>query len=87
METKRKTNYILPINLQLTSEVTYLLWFEAMSGLKVNLQKSELIVVGKVGNANQLANLMGCNFGKLPSTYLGLPLGAKYKSKAAEDKI
>ena len=31
------------------------MWFEAMSGLRVNLEKEELIQVGKVENVNVLA--------------------------------
>ncbi|RVW47335.1 putative ribonuclease H protein [Vitis vinifera] len=43
-----------------------LMWFEAISGLRVNLEK---------------------RWGKLPSTYLGMPLGAPFKSVAAWDGI
>ena len=32
-----------------------LMWFEAMSGLKINLDKSELIPVGSVENVEELA--------------------------------
>ena len=31
-----------------------LMWFEAMSGLKVNLDKSEIIAVGRVENVEEL---------------------------------
>ena len=57
-----------------------LFWFEASSGLKINLDKSELIPIGKVDNVRALAAELGCRSGSLPSTYLGLPLGASYKS-------
>jgi hypothetical protein len=42
------------------------LCFEAASGLRINLEKSEIVPIGGVED--------------LPMTYLGLPLGASYKS-------
>ena len=59
-----------------------LLLFEAMSGLRVNLSKSALIPVGEVPNVQDLARFFGCGVEFLPSSYLGLPLGASYKSIA-----
>uniref|UniRef100_A0A2N9FPT0 Reverse transcriptase domain-containing protein n=1 Tax=Fagus sylvatica TaxID=28930 RepID=A0A2N9FPT0_FAGSY len=56
-------------------------WFEAVSGLKVNLAKSEMVPVGVVSNLRSLVELMGCNILSLPMTYLGLPLGANFNSK------
>jgi hypothetical protein len=56
-----------------------LLCFEAVSGLKVNLGKSELVAVGEVGNIGTLAEYLGCRVAGLPMKYLGLPLGAAYK--------
>ena len=56
-------------------------WFEAVSGLKVNLAKSEMVPVGVVPNLGSLVELMGCNIRSLPITYLGLPLGANFNSK------
>ena len=64
-----------------------LLWFEASSGLKINLNKSELIPVGAVENMDTLAAELGCRAGHLPTTYLGLPLGAAHKSVAIWDNI
>ena len=52
------------------------MWFEAISGLKINLAKSELISVGRVLNVEELASKVGCKVGVLPTTNLGLPLGA-----------
>lgn len=49
--------------------------------MNVNLQKSEIILVGEIDNQDDLAKLMGCKKGALPSIYLGLPLGAKFKVK------
>ena len=56
------------------------MWFEAISRLKVNLEKSELILVGDVSNLKELAGIFGCKVGALPTTYFGLPLGAPHKS-------
>ncbi|RVW26739.1 LINE-1 retrotransposable element ORF2 protein [Vitis vinifera] len=57
----------------------FLMWFEAMSRLKVNLDKSEIIAVGKAENVEELALEFGCKVSKLSSSYLGLPLGAHFK--------
>ena len=67
---------------QLTFLCWLLMWFEALSGLMMNLEKSELIPVGKVTNVDSLANELSCKVGSLPTTYLGLPLGAHCKSVA-----
>ena len=52
------------------------MWFEAISGLRINLDKSEIFPVGRVENMEALAFEFGCKVGRLPTTYLGLPLGA-----------
>ncbi|XP_062164997.1 uncharacterized protein LOC133871585 [Alnus glutinosa] len=56
-----------------------LLCFEAVWGLKINLSKSEIVLVGDVGDVEELASILGCGVASLPIKYLGLPLGAKYK--------
>ena len=61
--------------------------FEAMSGLRVNLAKSVIIPIGEVPNVNALAHFFGCRVDYLPSTYLGLPLGASYKRKVVWDPV
>ena len=61
------------------------MWFKVIYGLKINLDKSELILVGKVSNKEDLAMVVGCKVGSLPSTYLGLPLDASFKSVQAWD--
>jgi hypothetical protein len=55
------------------------LCFEDISGLKVNLQKSELVAVGEVLHIEELANILYCNISSLHLRYLGLPLGAPFK--------
>jgi hypothetical protein len=45
-----------------------------VSGLKMNLAKLELVLVGSVDNVAGLAWILGCGVGSLPLNYLGLPL-------------
>jgi hypothetical protein len=47
-----------------------LVCFEAVSGLKVNLPKSALVLVGLVDDVEQLARLLGCGISSLPLKYL-----------------
>ena len=58
-----------------------LIWFEATSGLKINLGKSKLVPVGAVHNIELLVNVLSCKQGTLAMKYLGLPLVAKFKDK------
>ena len=62
-------------------------WFEIVSGLKINLDKSELVPVGVVPNFEMLVDALGCKQGSLPMKYLGLPLGAKWKDRAVWNPI
>ena len=55
------------------------MWFAALLGLRINLEKSELLLVGNIPNVDELADELSCKVSNLPSTYLGLPLGANYK--------
>ncbi|RVW39954.1 putative mitochondrial protein [Vitis vinifera] len=68
-----------------------LFWFEAASGLKINLAKSEIIPVGEVVGMEELAVELGCKVGSLPSQYLGLPLGvlnrAPYMWDGVEERV
>ena len=52
-----------------------LLCFQAVTGLKVNVSKSELVPIGEVNNVHALAEILGCRIGSLPMTYFGMPLG------------
>jgi hypothetical protein len=61
--------------------------FEATSGLRVNLGKSELIQVGEVPHLEELANILGCKTATLPMKYLGLPLGAHFKVQSIWDPV
>ncbi|RVW44886.1 hypothetical protein CK203_109627 [Vitis vinifera] len=53
--------------------------FEVVLGLRINLEKSELIPIGRVENIEDFSLDFDCRVGSLPSTYLGLSLGAPFK--------
>ena len=61
--------------------------FEAMSSLKINLGKSELVPIGDVPNMEELVEMLGCRQSSLPLKYLGLPLGATYKEETIWNPI
>ena len=56
-----------------------LIFFEAITGVKVNVGKSETVPVGEVGHMDALARILCCKVGRLPMSYLGMPLGAHFK--------
>ena len=60
---------------------------EALSGLRINLNKSEILPIGSVDNVLELATKLGCGIGSLPTFYLGLPLGAKHKAVGVWDTV
>ncbi|RVW91011.1 hypothetical protein CK203_044203 [Vitis vinifera] len=66
----------------LTSLSWILAWFEAASGLRINLTKSEVISVGEVEDIDELEVELGCRVGSLRTVYLGLPLGANHKASS-----
>ncbi|WJZ87793.1 hypothetical protein VitviT2T_007145 [Vitis vinifera] len=72
---------------QLTNLSWILAWFEAASGLRINLAKSVLIPVGEVDGMEELAAELGCKLGALPAVYLGLPLGANHKNASSWDGV
>ena len=64
-----------------------LAWFEALLGLRINLVKFVIILIGNVESGDQLATELGCRLGSLLSDYLGLPLGSKFNSSTVWDKV
>ena len=58
-----------------------------MSGLKTNLNKSEIIPIGPVANVEELASELGCKIGSLHTSYLSLPLGVKHKALGVWDFV
>ena len=63
------------------------MWFEAFSGLRINLSKSTILLVGRVEDSGILARELGCKVDSLPSSYLGLPLGAEHNSTQIWDTV
>ena len=63
------------------------MWFEVISGLRINLDKSEILLVGRVENLKVLAIEFGCKVERLPTSYLGLPFGVHHKSVAIWDGV
>ena len=64
-----------------------LIFFETITGLKVNIGKSEIVPVGEVGNMDALARILCCKIGCLPMSYLGMPFGAHYKDSSIWNPI
>lgn len=76
--------FIKPEVQQLQALQIVLTAFKQISGLSVNLAKSELMVsIGSQASQQELANVLGCRLATLPFTYLGLPLSNKKLPKSA----
>ena len=61
--------------------------FEEMLLLRINLGKSELVLVGDVPNLHELVEILGCRESTLLLKYLGLPFGASFKDKTIWNPI
>ncbi|KAL0011247.1 hypothetical protein SO802_006355 [Lithocarpus litseifolius] len=61
--------------------------FQAFTGLKVNVGKSEIVPVGEVSNIDALANILSCRVGSMPMKYLGMPLGTLFKTASIWNPI
>jgi hypothetical protein len=48
--------------------------FKAVTGLRVNMVKSEMVHVGVVVGLHDLAELFSCHIGSLPFQHLGIKL-------------
>ena len=72
---------------QMSSLCWILMWFKAISGLKINLDKRKNFPVGRADNVEELALELGYKVGPLPSYYLGLPLGTAYNLVAVWDGV
>ena len=64
-----------------------LLSFQAVTGLKVNVHKSEMVPIGEVVDVHALAEILGYRVGTLPMSYLGIPLGASHNSPSIWNPI
>jgi hypothetical protein len=70
--------------------------YEAMSGLKINFEKSEVFTIGLSGDEQQqAATILGCKIGTFPLRYLGMPVSyskitktqLRYVSDKAEKRL
>ena len=62
--------------------------FQLVSGLKINISKSMRVGIGCPDETMQaLAIKLNYRYGKLPFIYLGLPIGAKARSKTLWDPV
>ena len=62
--------------------------FQLVSRLKINIFKSMLVgVVCAEDIVHTLADLVHCKVGRLPISYLGLPIGMKPRSQALWDLL
>jgi hypothetical protein len=69
---------IEPMDTGIANLKLVLISFELMSGLKINLPKSEVVVVGTTTlEQERVARHLNCRLGKFPIKYLGLPLSNK----------
>lgn len=55
--------------------------------VKMNMAKSEVVSVGNDSNVESMASIFGCKVSQLPMKYIGLLLGATFKSKAIWDDV
>jgi hypothetical protein len=66
---------IEPTDLGIANLKFLLLCFENMSGMKINFDKSDVLVTGVPDEEKRrLANLLNCKLGTCPLRYLGLPV-------------
>lgn len=64
-----------------------LLCFEAISRLRVNFSKSCLYPVAIAAELEDLASNFGCKVESHFTSYLGLPLGSRYKDVSIWDQV
>ena len=55
--------------------------------MKINLKKSELILIERVSNIDLLVEKVGCKVGSLSSTYLRMPQGAHFNFESVLDGV
>ena len=72
---------------QLLSIRLLLSCFQAFTGLKVNVGKSEIAPIGEVNNLVALASILQCRVGSLPMKFLGMLLGTSFKTASIWNPI
>lgn len=67
--------------------MVFILMLKLSRGLKINLAKSELVLVGNVDNVDGLAGILGCGVASSPLKYRGLPLRPNlFETELLKDK-
>ncbi|XP_026438870.1 uncharacterized protein LOC113337403 [Papaver somniferum] len=61
--------------------------FEAITGLKVNFNKSSVISIGADAKIEAIAVILNCKIEKLPLKYLGMSVGAQTRNAAIWDVV
>ena len=61
--------------------------FQAFTGLKVNVRKSEIVPVREVNNLVELASILQCREKSLPMKYLEMLLGTSFKTASIWNPI
>lgn len=61
--------------------------YEAITGLRVNLEKSTIISIGADNIVQDLTKVMHSKVEKLPFKYLGMPLGSSWKQTSVWEVI
>ena len=64
-----------------------LICFEAITSLKVNLGKSQVVPIGEVDTIASLLDILCFRLGSLLMNYLGMPLGSHFKSISVRKPI
>ncbi|RVX17312.1 hypothetical protein CK203_003568 [Vitis vinifera] len=60
---------------------------QAVSGLKIKLGKSKLLLVERIEDLEYSAYQLGCRKGTFPTKYLSMLLGTQFKSSCVWDPI
>ena len=51
------------------------------------MHKNEMVPIGEVDDVHALAEILDCKVGKLPMSYLGMPLGTSHNSHSIWNPI
>ncbi|CAL1355620.1 unnamed protein product [Linum trigynum] len=64
-----------------------LVCFQSITGLRINLEKSRVFPVGEVDDIERYVEIVGCDWGFLPTLYLGMPLVVSPTTKSIWDPV
>ena len=60
-----------------------LMWFEAAFVLRINMEKSSIILVGRVENVESMAREVGCKVGDVSTPFRSNPIGGSEPNSEA----